>query len=273
MLFVRWPGVQDDPKLSVSTRVETQAVNCDLAQAHADAPLPEDARRYLAASAHVPVDGEVRTRAEAITQGLDTPADKLRALYDWVLAHAQRRFDVAWCGLGDVPAMLATGEFSGEFCGKCVDINSLLVALCRAAGLPARTVLGIRVAASGIAPALGATGDVTQALHTRAEVYLGGLGWVPADPADVLKLADEGVPEALRREASAFLLGGAEANWVAYNHARDFPLVPPATGGPLNLFTAPYAETAGMPLRIGAGAPEYSIFARPLIAAALNTVE
>ena len=259
ILFVRWSGVQDDPGLNVSTRVETQEVRCDLAQARADAPLPEDTRRYLAASVHLPVEGAVRTRAESITQGMDTPADKLRALYDWVLTHARRRFDVAWCGLGDVPAMLA----AGEFCGKCVDINSLLVALCRAAGLPARTVLGIRAAPSRFAPALGAAGDVTQAQHTRAEVYLGGLGWVPADPADALKLADAGAPEALRREVSAFLMGGAEANWIAYNHARDFQLDPPATGGPLNLFTAPYAETAGIPLGIEAGEQGYSIFSRP----------
>ncbi|WP_059759316.1 transglutaminase-like domain-containing protein [Thiobacillus denitrificans] len=259
MLFVRWQGVQDDPQLTVSTRVETREMNCDLAQARADAPLPEDTRRYLAASTHVPVEGEVRTRAEAITQGLDTSADKLRALYDWVLAHAQRRFDVAWCGLGDVPAMLA----AGEFCGKCVDINSLLVALCRAAGLPARTVLGVRAAPSRFDPALGASGDVTQALHTRAEVYLGGLGWVPVDPADALKLADAGVPDTLQREVSAYLLGSAEANWVAYNHARDFQLAPPATGGPLNFFTVPYAETDGMPLNIEAGTQGYSIFSHP----------
>ncbi|MHB0975121.1 MAG: transglutaminase-like domain-containing protein [Thiobacillus sp.] len=259
ILFVRWPGVQDDPRLTVATHMETQAVNCDLAQARADAPLPDDARRYLEASAHLPVAGAVRSRAEAITQGLDSPADKLRALYGWVLAHAQRRFDVAWCGLGDVPAMLA----AGEFCGKCVDINSLLVALCRAAGLPARTVLGIRAAPSRFDPPLGAAGDVTQALHTRAEVYLGGLGWVPADPADALKLADAGAPDALQREVNAYLLGGAEANWVAYNHARDFPLEPPAMGGPLNFFTAPYAETGGIPLTIEAGSPGYSIFSRP----------
>lgn len=259
ILFVRWPGVQDDPQLTVSTQVETRETNCDLAQARADAPLPEDARRYLAASAHLPAAGAVRARAETITQGLDTPADKLRALYDWVLAHAQRRFDVAWCGLGDVPAMLA----AGEFCGKCVDINSLLVALCRAADLPARTVLGIRAAPSRFDPALGAAGDVTQALHTRAEVYLGGLGWVPADPADALKLADAGVPETLRREVGAFLLGGAEANWIAYNHARDFPLEPSVTSGPLNFFTAPYAEADGIPLNIVAGEQGYSIFSRP----------
>lgn len=259
ILFVRWPGVQDDPRLTISTHVETQAVNCDLAQARPDAPQPEEARFYLAASAHLPVEGEVRTRAVAITQGMDMPVDKLRALYDWVLTHAQRRFDVAWCGLGDVPAMLA----AGEFCGKCVDINSLLVSLCRAAGLPARTVLGIRAAPSRFDPALGAAGDVTQALHTRAEVYLGGLGWVPVDPADALKLADAGAPDTLRREVSAFLLGSAESNWVAYNHARDFLLAPPATGGPLNFFTAPYAETAAVPLGIEAGSPGYSIFSRP----------
>ena len=256
ILFVRWPDTQDDPRLSISMRVEMQEARCDLAQARADAPLPEEARRYLAASAHLPVEGEVRIRAEMITQGLAAPSDKLRALYDWVLVHAQRRFDVAWCGLGDVPAMLA----AGEFCGKCVDINSLLVALCRAVGLPARTVVGIRAAPSRFAPALGASGDVTSALHTRAEVYLGGLGWVPADPADVLKLADEGVPETLRREVCVYLLGGAEANWVAYNHARDFRLDPPAMGGPHNLFTVPYAETAGMPLNIEAGAQGYRIF-------------
>ncbi|WP_296768782.1 transglutaminase family protein [Thiobacillus sp.] len=257
ILFVRWPDVQDDPRLTVSTRVETQEVRCDLAQARADAPLPEEAQRYLAASTHLPVEGEIRTRAGAITQGLTAPADKLRALYDWVLTHARRRFDVAWCGLGDVAAMLD----AGEFCGKCVDINSLLVALCRAAGLPARTVLGIRAAQSRFAPALGASGDVTGALHTRAEVYLGGLGWVPADPADALKLADEGAAEALRREVEATLLGGAEANWVAYNHARDFHLDPPARGGPLNLFTAPYAEAAGAPLNIEAGVQGYRISA------------
>jgi hypothetical protein len=52
VLFVRWPGVQDDPRLTVTTRVETREAGFDLAQARADAPLPEDTRRYLAASVH-----------------------------------------------------------------------------------------------------------------------------------------------------------------------------------------------------------------------------
>jgi transglutaminase-like putative cysteine protease len=261
ILFAHWPDTQDDPRLTVSVRVETREQRCDLAQARADAPLSDEAQRYLAASAHLPVAGDVRARADAIVQGMTTPADKLRALYGWTLAHAQRRFDVAWCGLGDVPAMLA----AGAFCGKCVDINSLLVSLCRAAGLPARTALGIRVAPSHLDPVLGAEGDVSGALHTRAQVWLGGLGWVPVDPADALKLADAGAPENLRREVDALLLGGAEANWVAYNHARDFELEPPAAAGPRNLFSAPYAEAAGAPLDIEAGLPGYRIVSRRVV--------
>ena len=115
ILFVRWPGVRNDPRLTVSVRMETQEAVFDLAQASMDAPLPEDARRYLAESVHLPVEGAVRTRAEAITQGRDTPAAKLRALYDWVLTHAQRRFDVAWCGLGPFAVFgvaLATAAWS-----------------------------------------------------------------------------------------------------------------------------------------------------------------
>lgn len=99
--------------------------------------------------------------------------------------------------------------------------------------------MSIRAAPSRFDSALGASGDVTQALHARTEVYLGGLGWVPADPADALKLADAGVPDTLRREVDAFLLGGAEANWIAYNHARDFRLEPPAAGAAQSLYRAP----------------------------------
>lgn len=57
------------------------------------------------------------------------------------------------------------------------------MALCRAAGLPARTVLGIRAAQSRFDSSLGASGDITQVLHARAEVSLGGsAGYRPTPP-------------------------------------------------------------------------------------------
>lgn len=59
----------------------------------------------------------------------------------------------------------------------------------------------------------------------------GGLGWVPADPADALKLADAGVPETLRREVDAFLLA-----------------VPRPTGSPI---TTPATSASNRQRRVG----------------------
>ena len=46
------------------------------------------------------------------------------------------------CGVGDIRAMLETGNLGG----KCADLNALFVGLARAAGIPARDVYGVRVA-------------------------------------------------------------------------------------------------------------------------------
>ncbi|VFS54834.1 Transglutaminase-like superfamily [Kluyvera cryocrescens] len=51
---------------------------------------------------------------------------------------------VIGCGTGDVGEILKTGKLGG----KCTDINSVFVALCRAVGIPAREMFGIRLGAS-----------------------------------------------------------------------------------------------------------------------------
>ena len=56
----------------------------------------------------------------------------------------------------------------------------MFVALCRAAGVPAREIFGIRM---GKKPVV----DITKWEHCWAEFYLPGYGWVPVDPADVRK--------------------------------------------------------------------------------------
>ena len=48
------------------------------------------------------------------------------------------------CGVGDIKAMLETGNFGG----KCADLNALFVGLCRSVGIPARDIYGVRVAPS-----------------------------------------------------------------------------------------------------------------------------
>jgi transglutaminase-like putative cysteine protease len=202
----------------------------------------------------------VKQRAEEIVAGRGDPLDKSRAIYDWIIENTHRDFQVAWCGLGDVKTMIE----SGNLCGKCVDINSLVVALARAVGLPAREVFGIRAAESRLGPTLGRRGDITNAQHCKGEVYLPGAGWVPVDPADVVKVTDERQPAEVIGRARDYFFGNAEDNWVTFNHARDFVLNPPQRGGSLNYFMYPYAESEGKRVELKPGNPGYTILSRVL---------
>jgi transglutaminase-like putative cysteine protease len=59
--------------------------------------------------------------------------------------------------------------FENEY-GECGDYSALFVALCRAAGIPARPVVG-----------RWATSEAID-WHVWAEFHLPGYGWVPVDP-------------------------------------------------------------------------------------------
>jgi transglutaminase-like putative cysteine protease len=139
---------------------------------------------------------------------------------------------------------------SGDFGGKCADLNSLFVGLSRAAGLPARDVFGIRVAKSRLGyKSLGVAAEtITKAQHCRAEVYLNGYGWVPVDPADVRKVVLEEPPGNLALDdkmvtrARARLFGSWEMNWMAYNFGHDVTL-PGSSGAPIGFLLYPQAET------------------------------
>jgi transglutaminase-like putative cysteine protease len=151
---------------------------------------------------------------------------------------------VRGCGFGGVEGMLRTGYLGG----KCADINSLAVALCRAAGLPARDVYGVRLGPSRLQPSLGAkSADVTHAQHCRAEVFLDGEGWLPIDPADVRKVVLEAnlpVTSPRVKAERERLFGSWEMNWAGYNSATDIAL-PGATRPPREHFLMyPLAITA-----------------------------
>jgi transglutaminase-like putative cysteine protease len=99
---------------------------------------------------------------------------------------------VKGCGTGDIKTMLETGNFGG----KCADLNGLFVGLCRASGVPARDVYGIRIAPSafGYKELGGKPASLQGAQHCRAEVYLKRHGWVAMDPADVAKVMRQETP-------------------------------------------------------------------------------
>ena len=83
----------------------------------------------------------------------------VRAAYDWVLQRTEYKLID---GLGGAAYCLKNGH------GECGDYSALLVAVCRAAGVPARPVSGFWA-------------DKTNGWHVWAEFMLPGGQWLPVD--------------------------------------------------------------------------------------------
>jgi transglutaminase-like putative cysteine protease len=133
-----------------------------------------------------------------------------------------------------------------RFGGKCVDINSLMVGLCRSVGIPAREVYGLRLANSTQFRSLGRSGDVTGAQHCRAEIYLEHQGWFAVDPADVRKaVLEEKLPidSAPIKGLTERLFGAWEANWAGYNSAGGIALSGAPHRPPFRFLMYPCAMT------------------------------
>jgi len=267
MLAAEWTPKDPQPVLQGTCVVELLDRTVSFGTASA-APRLDDAARaaYTAGTPAVPTDGIVRRTAERIVGNATTPLARARALYEWVAANTTWAPSVRGCGTGDVRAMLQSGNPSG----KSADLNGLFVALARAAGLPARTLAGLRVAPSryGFA-SLGVDAmTVTDAQDCRAEVWIDGTGWVPADPAGVRAAAAEEARDGRRANAAKLetvrsaLFGTSETNWIAFNDGRDVRL--PGSAGPAVPFLMyPQAEVDGA--RLDCLAPEefsYTIEAR-----------
>ena len=235
------------PILTVTSRIATKDCAVDLT-ARGTAPKESRAEleHFLRPTKLLPTDGIVRVTANEITKAAKTDVEKARAIYEWIVENTFRNPKTRGCGAGDIRFMLESGDLGG----KCADLNALYVGLARATGLPARDVYGIRVAKSEMGyKSLGASSEiVTKAQHCRAEVYLGGYGWVPLDPADVRKVALEEPPgnrqleDDAVKKARARLFGSWEMNWMAYNFAHDVAL-PGSNGAPVSFLMYPQAET------------------------------
>jgi transglutaminase-like putative cysteine protease len=243
MVYAQWASGAGVPSIAIVSRVATRDRTTDFKKPGTAADLlAADRLRYSTAAA-----GIVADTAAKITAGVTDEVGKARAIYEWVVTNTFEDPKVAGCGTGDVAALLTSGKLGG----KSADINGLFVALARAAGLPARVLYGIRVAPSEFGyTSLGANAsDVTHDQHARAEVFLGGFGWVPADPADVRHVIAAEPPGRLTlddqvvSDAHTTLFGAWETNWIPYNDGQNVQL-PGSALGPLPFLLYPQAETS-----------------------------
>jgi transglutaminase-like putative cysteine protease len=246
MLQVSFDAGIAQPFVEVTSRVQTRDRATDWSRR---APAQEDAATlayWTRPTALIPTDGIVRDTARKAVGDARTDADKVRRIYDWVVANSWREPRVRGCGEGDIATMLETGDLGG----KCADINALFVGLCRSVGVPARDVYGLRLAPSAFGyKELGSgSANLKGSQHCRAEVFLQSQGWVAMDPADVAKVMRQETAEWIKTVQHPVvapvydgLYGGWEGNWVAYNTAHDVAL-PGSRLGKLGFLMYPVAE-------------------------------
>ncbi len=270
MLYAEFPAAVGVPTLQCVTRVQTRSRAVDWEQPGRYREEPAVLRAAIAPTELMPTDGIVRQTALAATRGARGDLEKVRALYAWVVANAHREPKVRGCGTGDIRTMLETGNLGG----KCADLNAVFVGLCRAVGIPARDVYGLRLAPSAFGyRELGANpASLKGAQHCRAEVFLRDYGWVAMDPADVLKVMRQETPEWIRDPAHPLvapvnrgLFGSWEGNWVAYNAAHDVRLPGGSGKGTLPFLMYPQGENAsGLLDSLAPDSFRYAISAREL---------
>lgn len=238
LLYAEWPEGSKSRKLTLAFEVARDEL------LHGDLPIkapvwnPADYAEYLAPTSIGPTDGAVKELADKIVSGKTSVLERARAIYDWTVENMYRDPDTRGCGKGDVCYLLIRPG------GKCTDISSVFVALCRAAGVPAREVFGLRLGKK-------AQQDITTWQHCWAEFFLPGYGWVPADPADVLKamLVEKLKLDSPRIvELREYFWGGVDAYRFQLSSGRDLVLNPVQAGEPLNTFGYPYAEVGGKAL-------------------------
>ena len=127
-----------------------------------------------------------------------------RKIYDFIIDSVEYEMVGGW----DVPeVVLKRGT------GSCSEYTFVFVALCRAAGLPARYQGGIVVR--------GDDASVDEAFHRWAQIYLPGYGWVPVDasrgdaesPADQARAFGE-----LKNRFLITTIGGGGSEYLSWGY-------------------------------------------------------
>jgi len=158
-------NVRRGEKIEILTEYEVKSTAISFALANCrGGALPANVKRYLEPFSLIESnDATIRGLAGRLSKGKRVPCEILSSIYDYVRTEIEYVANTA----DDKGALWALQNGKGD----CTEFSCLLVALCRAAGVPARWVLGITYA-----------DNPEDLIHSWAEVYLHGIGWVSVDP-------------------------------------------------------------------------------------------
>lgn len=185
---------------------------------------PPALARFLQPDQLVPTDGRMKELSLEVGGASTGTVTKARAAYEYLFR--TMRYDKSGTGWGRGDAVWACDAKRGN----CTDFHSPFIAMTRAAGIPARFLIGFPL------PEQSHAGEIP-GYHCWAEFYLEGTGWVPVD-----------ISEAWKNPAKHdYFFGSLDDNRVQFSAGRDIKLNPPQAGPPLNYFVYPYVEVDGRP--------------------------
>jgi transglutaminase-like putative cysteine protease len=190
------------------------------AEREALAPFLEpDARVVVGHPVLDPILAEIRPR-----YGGGSPAERARAIYDWVVDNVEyKKVGTGW-GNGD------TFWACSERYGNCTDFHALFISLARTEGIPARFEMGFPVPDSRPSGEIGG-------YHCWVQFYVPEAGWVPIDASEAFK----------HPEQRELFFGTHPADRIRFTVGRDLRLGPAHRGGPLNYLVYPYVEVGDVP--------------------------
>jgi len=165
-----------------------------------------DSSRYRITSPYI------RDTVRKIVGEEENPYWIARKIYDFIIDRLKYEMIGGW----DIPeVVLKRGS------GSCSEYTYSFVALCRAAGVPARYQGSIVVR--------GDDASIDEAFHRWAQVYLPGYGWVPVDANRGDKSSPADQARAFGELSNRFLIttqGGGDSEFLAwsYNSFAEYKL-------------------------------------------------
>jgi hypothetical protein len=165
----RWQG-QRELLLEFNYTIENKAIDYRLPKY---AGGNEVDRRYLLPEPEIESAAKpIVDLATELSAKEPYPLDKAVKLFDYVNAKIQYQFNDATAHSALRTLRRGTGD--------CEDFSLLYIALCRAAGLPARFVNGFRFDPTTLK--IKDSSDLNQCGHAWVEINLPGIGWIPVEP-------------------------------------------------------------------------------------------
>lgn len=195
-------------EVTMRARAETYAVRFYIVPDKIGSKIPEDVRKlYLADDVKYDLQHPYIQKIVRETVGEEKNLYwRARLLYQYLIEHMEYQLAGGW---NTAPTVLERGN------GSCSEYTFSLIALLRAAGVPARYVGSLVVR--------GDDASYDDVFHRWNEVYLPGYGWVPVDAnaGDRPLPADQGA--AFGGISNRFLVtteGGGNSEYLgwSYNH-------------------------------------------------------